>query len=445
MERIQLIRKIDGAIRVFLYILIFWLPYSPAIIETCVILSLILWLVKRILLFCEKSKSNCSLRGKLHRTWETIKPQATILNVPIAFFTAACLLSAAGSAFAGQSLHNFLTKTLEWFIVYFLVVEVFTDKKHVYIALAIFLFTAFSTVIDSLIQFYITNKDIFNGHVIEPGSRATAGFKTSNGLGGYLTLIIPGLLAWLLLVKQRFSYRLLTVVILCFLLWSLGVTFSRGAWVGAIFGGIFLLTFVVFQKKKINTYFSLGLLWTTIIFCALFILFLSHSSSQELLSRYRTAYWRLDLWKECLVMIKDKPLFGHGINTFMSIFQKYRVNPYEGPTYAHNCYIQLAVETGLIGLISFMWIILKMFVIAIKEVKVRITRDQNSAVLIIALLSGIFAFLVHSFMDTQFYSLQLSVYLWFMAGVLIVIYRNYDTPRKLAAGVHTNKQDKIGY
>jgi len=212
MVNLSLTDRINALIRVFLYILIFWLPYSPAVIESCVVICLILWLLKRGILLAQRKWDLRALKDA--------KPESTFLNTPIAFFLFACILSVTSSAFFEQSLQNFLTKTLEWFIVYFLVVEVFKEKKHIYIALAIFVFTAFSTVLDSFFQYYITFKDIFLGHVIEPGSRATAGFKTSNGLGGYLTIFLPSLLAWVLLGNQKYRYRLGASFIFALSIWS---------------------------------------------------------------------------------------------------------------------------------------------------------------------------------------------------------------------------------
>ena len=119
-------------------------------------------------------------------------------------------------------------------------------------------------------------------------------------------------------------------------------------------------------------------------------------------------------------VIKDKIFFGHGINTFMRVFQAYRDNSH-GPTYAHNCYIQLAAETGIIGLLCFLSIMITLFHRSLESIRVCLVKDRNLGVLGLGLLSGVFAFLVHSFFDTHFYSLQLSVYLWFMIGTLVAI------------------------
>ena len=429
MSNSLLVKRIDASIRFFLYILIFWLPYSPAVIESCVIICFILWLIKRGIILTSQKGSARTLKEGLSGFLKGIKPESTFLNKPIAFFLSACILSVTSSTFFAQSLHNFFTKTLEWFIIYFLVVEVFKDKKHIYIALTIFIFTTFSTVMDSLVQFYITHKDIFLGHVIDPGSRATAGFKTSNGLGGYLAGVIPGLSAWILLGKQKFRYRAITLLILLLTVWSLIVTFSRGAWIGAFFGGMFLMLFVLFPKGRLKFYFSLGLLWATIFLCISFFLILTNSTDQELLGRHETIQFRLSIWRESIEIIKDKLFFGHGINTFMRVFQAYRENLFMGPTYAHNCYIQLAAETGIVGLFCFFWIIAEIFRQSLRRINFNFKHDRNLRVLTLGLLSGIFAFLIHSFFDAHFYSLQLSAYMWFMIGVLVSIDKISDAPK----------------
>lgn len=413
--------RIDALIRFFFYVLIFWLPYSPAVVETCVISGLLLWLLKRGILLAEtKGPAAETVKEKLFRFFKGVKPESSFLNKPIGFFVFACILSATGSAFFEQSLHGFLTKTLEWFIVYFLVIEVFKDKKHVVIALGILIFTAFSTGIDSLVQFYVTHKDIFVGHVIEPGGRPNAGFKTPNGLGGYLTGIIPGLLAWILLGKQKLSYRVIASLILLVLTWSMILTFSRGAWLGTFFGGAFLLFFVFFSEKRSHIYLLLGMFWSVMFLLFTLVFLAVHGPGQTILERSETILWRQGIWSISIEMIKDKMFFGHGINTFMKIFQAYRGESL-GPTYAHNCFIQLAAETGLAGLFCFLWIVARMFHESLGRLKLNFVKDRGFGALTVGLLAGIFAFLVHSFFDTHFYSLQLSVYLWLMVGVLVAI------------------------
>ncbi len=395
--------RFNWVIRFFLCLMIFWLPYSPAVIETSVIIGLILWIVKR------------TIAGKR----PNIIP-ATPLNKPIFFFLIVCVLSAAISAFWRESLPNFLTKTLEWFIVYFLVIDAVTTRKHIYIILCVFLLTLVATALDSLVQYYVTYKDIFLGHVIEPGARATAGFKTPNGLGAYLTGAIPIVLAWVFRKDTRLRYRLVIALLLVLLVWSVTVTFSRGAWLTVFLGAMFFTLLYGFHRRHLEFYCTFGLLLILVTLLLLFGFILTNDWNLPSL-RYGTAYWRLQVWADILKMIQDRPILGHGLNTFMRAFEAYRSDPGTNPTYAHNSYLQLTAETGLIGLVAFLWIFRNLFRWFLQFLTAYGIKNDDLIIPAMGVLSAIFAFLFQSFFDNQFYSLQLVAYLWFLVGLFVVM------------------------
>ena len=406
-------QKIDAAIRFFMYVLIFWLPYSPAVIETCVILAFVLWLIKR----------SCALfYNRLYQKniwfWITaFSPPSTILNPSIGYFLGACLLSVLGSMFFADSMKTLITKILEWFIIYFLIVESFTDKKHFFLALGILVFTSLSTILDSLIQFYITYKDIFVHRVINAGERATAGFKTPNDLGGYLALIIPVLFSFLFMGKKK-GYFVAYFIFFALSLWALYTTNSRCSWF-AVMAALLLFMFVYYHdfllKRKLK---NLAL----IVFCTgmVFIFFSMNNPDLLLKGRSETVGWRMHVWEESWGMIKDKPIFGHGINTFMRIFQEYSEGAKYAPTYAHSSVVQMITETGFLGLLCFLAVILQLFRTAYRD----ILKDYNKNslhIISLGLMAGAYGFFLQSMFDTSFQSLQLSSLFWFAAGLMIVL------------------------
>jgi len=304
--------------------------------------------------------------------------------------------------------------------VYFLVIEVFQTKRQMYVVLAILIFTAFSTALDSIVQYHITHKDIFLQHVIVPGGRATAGFKASNGLGAYWTIMIPVIGALLLAKNKKIQYYVsVSIVLMCFL-WSLGLTFSRGAWLAVFVGSACMVVMNGVFGKWSGKLFSVFML-CLLIFGTGFLVFKNYPGWNGY--RMETVQWRYALWLDCLPMIQDKPLFGHGINTFMRLFETYRRDYGSNPTYAHNCYLQLTVELGLFGLATFLWIFISLFRIVAEKKMIFSKENSDLMVLFVGLFCGILAFLVHSLFDTNFYSLQLSVFLWFTIGLLMVVNR----------------------
>jgi len=342
---------------------------------------------------------------------------SSYLNKIIYWFIFVCVLSSLGSPFMGSSLSNFVTKQLEWFVIFFLVLEVFTEKKHFKILFIVFLVTSCSTALDALWQFHFSGKDIFLGRVIDLGSRATAGFKTPNSLGGYLEIVIP--FFSVLFMKSHFI-KLDSKVkgfLLGLLFWSIVITFSRGAWLGTAVGlgsVIFLLRSPTFINKKTG-FILLSIAYILLIVFIFFIL----SNNAELADR--SSKWRLMFWNNCLEMIWARPIFGHGINTFMKVTPYYNPLFIYHPSYAHNSYLQIWVETGTAGLACFLIMLGMPFVKALKIIRSKLNTDLK--VIHLGWTGGLLAFVVHSFLDNHFYSLQLSIYFWFSLGILVALQR----------------------
>lgn len=423
MQKAKLIGRIDAIIRCLLYLLIFWLPYSPAVVETSVILALLLWMVKRCILFIELSNKKVSDKHKTFKLfWEAFRPKSTFLNAPIGFFLLICVISVVGSAFWERALHGFFTKTLEWFIVFFLTIEVFNKREHVLLAVSILMFSALATGLDSILQYHVIHRDIFYGNVVQAADRATAAFKTANSLAGYLIFIIPISFSLLFLNRKKLDGGLTLMFLI--MVWAMILTFARTSWIAVFLGILFYLFFV---NKRICSLFFAGLL---IIWVALYVILPQEAKvnlridSKELVG---ASTWRSEIWQDSLGMIARKPFWGHGLNTYMIVFQEFRRKLdgmfYYGPTYAHNCYIQMAAEIGIFGLAAFLWIMIRLFKLTIQKMNKSKCLDARLKELMLGLLSGVLAFLIHSFFDTNFYSLQLSVLFWLMTGLLMSVHK----------------------
>jgi len=127
---------------------------------------------------------------------------------------------------------------------------------------------------------------------------------------------------------------------------------------------------------------------------------------------------RMKYWQEAINMIKDYPVFGVGLNTYSIVGRGYKIN-WGG--YPHNCYLQMAVEIGIVGLLSFLWIIFVIFRNSLKNLK--IMNDPFLQLALLGALAGYYGFLVHSFFDTNFYSVQLGSLLWLVMGIIIAVQR----------------------
>lgn len=130
---------------------------------------------------------------------------------------------------------------------------------------------------------------------------------------------------------------------------------------------------------------------------------------------------RLNMWRTAWGMFMEKPLTGQGLNTFMANYKRFKV-PEDGADYvwyAHNCYLQIAAELGIFGILSFLWLIGRMALISLKSW--RLIKDEYLRFLYLGLFCGIAAFLMHSGVETSLYSLKLVVLFYFMLGLLMAI------------------------
>ncbi len=422
------VRRIDAAIRFLLYTLLFWLPYSKAVIEICVVGSALLWVAKRIFIwFCTKN-----IR-------ESFRPVSSPLDHPISIFLGIGMMSILGSATPGLSYMGFINKTLEWFVIYFLVLEVIREKKHVVILMVIFAVAAMAVGVDCLVQLYVTHKDIFNGRALVDGYRVTASFSHPNCLGGFLAFAIP-------FIFSLFFIRLPTPwfyggvsIILGTLLWSLLLTYSRGAWMAVALGILWFMKIFFQRRRNFFPHANIILALLALVFLVLNNYgFMARKSLDQ--SASVTADWRLALWHESLGLIKERPFLGHGLNTFMPLMKNHLEETQSplgrgfSPSYAHNCFLQIAVETGVLGLSAFVWLTCGLFRRGLEGAMIELPGEESRQVLLKGLLAGVFAFMVHSFFDTHFYSLQLSALMWFMIGTIMALARIVQTPEPLPSG-----------
>ncbi|MCK5082818.1 MAG: hypothetical protein KAR31_07910, partial [Candidatus Omnitrophica bacterium] len=87
--------------------------------------------------------------------------------------------------------------------------------------------------------------------------------------------------------------------------------------------------------------------------------------------------------------------------------------------YPHNSYLQLISETGLVGIFVFLWMLITLFRCSFRAMKKIAVQSQR--ILLMGSLTGLLGFLIHSFFDTSFYSVQLGSLLWVTIGLVVAI------------------------
>lgn len=207
-------------------------------------------------------------------------------------------------------------------------------------------------------------------------------------------------------------------------------TFSRG---GLVALAVVLLVGCVYTAKWRPAFIALAL--CVALVGAVFLRDTTSTAVQRLTSTSTSG--RSDLWKVGLRMVKANPVVGVGSGNYAVAEPHYLlVSPGEiaavdlildDPFPAHNMYLQVLAEMGVVGLALFLAIILLSIGAAVKAVKVFGARGERSMeVLGRALVLGIVGFLAADFFLSDQYDKQLWLLLA-MGPVLLAIARRSPT------------------
>jgi O-antigen ligase len=71
---------------------------------------------------------------------------------------------------------------------------------------------------------------------------------------------------------------------------------------------------------------------------------------------------RFEIWRHALTMAEDRPFVGFGLNTFGWAFPRYRREPTSSIVmHAHNEYLEMLIETGIVGAAICLWFVVVLF------------------------------------------------------------------------------------
>jgi len=284
------------------------------------------------------------------------------------------------------------------------------------------------------ILYFLDGKVTFDG-------RLSAFFLSPNHLAMYLA---PGFLAGLVLfdsgVKKE---KLIFFAIVVALGLALYLTFSYAAWAAIIISTLFWLFIRIKNKKKVAIIY--GLLFLTLVG----ILFVSQLKSEKLESFLHSARssWqsRLMIWRSAWAIAKDHPLFGSGPGMFQDYYLKYQSRfavPYLewAVPQPHNLWLAFWLQTGLLGLIGFLWLII-LFFRKIKQAAVTFSccgthrpsassnspRCENATAacfclehrLLMTLAALMIYSLLHGLIDTTYFKNDLAVVFWLIIALVV--------------------------
>jgi O-antigen ligase len=124
--------------------------------------------------------------------------------------------------------------------------------------------------------------------------------------------------------------------------------------------------------------------------------------------------WRIEMWKSSFTMIKERPVFGYGLTTFVPYSSKFSNNVNMG---AHNVYIELLFESGIGGMLSSFIL----YCVAAFWFFRRMKIEHNLLFSKVLCISGAYvtSYILVSMADNMLYYLVLNWYVWFFIGLMM--------------------------
>ncbi len=250
-------------------------------------------------------------------------------------------------------------------------------------------------------------------------SRLQLTWANANYLASYLLVTIGFIVfSWKTSKEKWIRYIALAslIIALIFLLW----TQSRGGLLTLLLLllGIY---FVVSIKKHKTLHIAISSVLLIILIISSIFIFKT--------IRPQTVTFRTRIYKATAEYIRNNWLIGSGLGTFVREFPQYRLSDYKllGQediiSHAHNEFIEIWAETGIIGLALFIIFLIVLFGQYKRNLK------SNNKYFIYAITFSLILLLIHNLFSITMRIPPILIYFFILAGLLSANYSN-DTENK---------------
>jgi len=242
---------------------------------------------------------------------------------------------------------------------------------------------------------YDLQEDV-NGHI---------GYAGVNGLATYEAQIAVFLLA-LAACEKKWLLKLGYIVLAIFSMRCLLYSLSREGYLAFLVGCLFLG--LVKQRALLVLLAVFLSMWTSLVPTAV---------EQRVNMTYdqrgqldHSAQVRVDLWEEAQQAFDSRPLLGLGFDTYAYTGH---VHGYKD---SHNFFVKVVVETGIVGLLLFLWLLFKTFGTGYRLF--RRARDSFVASLGLGLAAWVVCAAVANFFGDRWTYIQVNGYMWVLGGLV---------------------------
>lgn len=256
-------------------------------------------------------------------------------------------------------------------------------------------------------------------------------YNCPNHFANLLAIAIAFSLAVLFAKEIGWTLKVMAVYALGMTAWPLALSQSRSGFAVAVGGGAVSLLLVAWRKGVRQSVFALVAI-PLLAAAALGVVWAKAPDLRGRLERSSTdLQTRILVWKGTADMARDAPVLGHGGGSFRLLDSKYvDIPPTGAAVHAHNDYLHVAAEYGLVGLglallMAGTWIV-RMLVL------LRRSRKESNSLLAAGAVGAVAACLAQALVDFNFHIYANSMTLVLIAGcVASLFHASGDLPNPL--------------
>lgn len=346
----------------------------------------------------------------------------TPLNGPIVCYVVAnvvaTLVGYLWGSVAGLSGFFYVLKYVEYFVVYYMVVNNVRDRDHARRLVVAAFLTAAIVGLVGIAQ-------------IPSGERVSAPFEGEigepNTFGGYLLFMIA-IAAGVALETHRVRLRAACLGLVGLLGLPFVFTLSRASYLGVV-PALLVLAWFTRQRR-----FMVGLVLVLAVCSPLLALTLPTAVTQRILYTFEpergqatvrvgkvafdpSTSARLISFKTAIEGWLERPVFGYGVTGF---------------GFMDAQYARVLVETGIVGLAAFAWLVWTL--LRSSSDAFRHLREPEDRGLALGFLAGTIGLLVHAIGSNTFIIVRIMEPYWFFAGIVLMLPQLEQDERAPAAG-----------
>jgi O-antigen ligase len=264
-------------------------------------------------------------------------------------------------------------------------------------------------------------------------------YNDHTAYGAIIALFLPVFTGFAFSREFKRSYRLFSFIVLAILVTGIIFSYSRAAWISVAASlGVYLII-----RLRIKFYWILTIVAVGV---ALFFMFryqfldkleknkqdsstdfVEHVQSISNISSDASNLERINRWAAAIRLFEERPVFGWGPGTYQFVYAPYQrakektiiSTNYGDMGNAHSEYIGPLSESGVLGMVTFLGIVVTVIMTAMRVY--RKAERKEARLLSLLMMLGLVSYFVHGIMNNFLDTDKASVPFWAFIAIIVAL------------------------